>query len=146
MIIWEQGLIIIFSILLFVYCLIYGGESLYPFKNKKKMVAIVGTYIVIKGIHLAVFGIDFRCGIYIIDQIWSIPSKMIFSCLSFMGEEFAWRGYLQKKITGMYGKAYGSDYIGDYMGIMAYTTLGYDFSVESARGWIRIMIAARFLM
>ena len=59
------------------------------------MVAIVGSYIVIKGIHLAVFGIDFRCGIYIIDQIWSIQSKMIFSCLSFMGEEFAWRVYLQ---------------------------------------------------
>ena len=144
MIIWEQGLIIIFSILLFVYCLIYGGESLYPFKNKKKMVAIVGTYIVIKGIYLAVFGIDFRCGIYIIDQIWSIPSKMIFSCLSFMGEEFAWRGYLQKRLQECMGKRMGVITLGIIWELWHIPLWVTTFQLNQQEAGLGIMIAARF--
>lgn len=144
MIMWEQGLIVVFSILLFVYCLIYGGELLYPFKNKKKMAVIVGAYIVIRGIHLAIFGIDFSCGMYIIDQAFVIPSKMIFSCLNFLGEEFAWRGYLQKRLQERMGKRMGVITLGIIWELWHIPLWVTTFQLNQQETGLGIMIVARF--
>ncbi|MGF0031376.1 CPBP family intramembrane glutamic endopeptidase [Bariatricus sp. SGI.154] len=143
--IWNRSLFAVFSLLLFFYCLLYGGESLYPFKNQKKMAIIVGALIVIKGIYLAVFGVNFNCGKYIIAQVYGIPSIMALSCFNFLGEEFAWRGYLQKRLQSCVGKRMGVIILGIIWELWHIPLWVTTFQLNRQEAGLGIMIVARFI-
>lgn len=137
--------IIPFSVLLFFYCILFSNEKLYPFKNRKKMIIIVLSamgYSILMGV---IGDSAFHIGKQLLFEMGSVFNVLVLSGLCFMGEEYAWRGHLQKKLQGYLGKRKGVILLGILWEIWHIPLwFGY-FHFEQMSGGLVVVIILRFV-
>ncbi|CZR96330.1 MULTISPECIES: CPBP family intramembrane glutamic endopeptidase [Clostridioides] len=84
------------------------GKELYPFKNEKKSIKYIFSFIIIinlsKFIMLGCKDINF---INLIMNIFLIFPYLATQSILFFGEEYGWRGFLQEKMQIKFGKRAG---------------------------------------